>query len=102
MLPAKKKKTTERMFDIEKRGMTLGNYKPRSLWKYVCLKVNQMYIVEIANEKAISKYGRIEVTWQGYGRTIRRVPVSLLQVPTDEDFQAFEASYHHALQVAKG
>jgi hypothetical protein len=102
MSPAKKKKTTERMFDIERRGTTLGDYKPRSLWKYVCPKDNQMYIVEIANGKAISKYGRIEVTWRGYGRTIHRVPVSLLQVPTDKDFQAFEASYRRALQVAKG
>lgn len=96
-----KKKKTNRIFNIENRGMTPGVFEPKSLWKYVCPKDSRAYIVEVANGKGVSaKDGKIEVPWKGYGSKKHRLYAHKLQVPTDEDFKTFEANLMYARQIA--
>lgn len=93
MSPPKKKKTDRMLFNIENRGTKPGDYKPKSLWKYVDPKDNHTYILQIANKKGVSKDGKIDVILRGYGKKSRKAIASRLEVPTDEDFETFEANY---------
>jgi len=95
-------KKSNRIFNIEKRAMTLGDFQPQSLWKYVNPKDKRAYIVEIANNKGV-KNGKIEVLFKGYGSAKHRVDASKVEVPSDEDFQMYEANVRHArLLASKG
>ena len=91
-------KRSKRVFDIAKRATKMGDFTPKSLWKYICPNDGNSYIVEIANAKGV-RNGKIEVTYRGYGSK-SRVLVKHLHVPTDKDFETFEANLLYARQVA--
>lgn len=97
--PTSKKKNG--LFNMNNRATSVGKYNAKSLWKYTCPKDGATYILEVANAKGVSKKdGKIDVIYKGYGSKKYRVSASDLQVPTDEDFQKFEANLLHARQLA--
>jgi hypothetical protein len=93
------RKRSNRIFDIAERATKKGVFTPKSLWKYICPNDNKSYIVEIVNAKGV-RSRTVEVAYRGYGSKCR-VPVESLQVPTDKDFDTFEADFLYARQVAK-
>mmetsp|Transcript_31424 Transcript_31424/g.56942 ORF Transcript_31424/g.56942 Transcript_31424/m.56942 type:complete len:426 (+) Transcript_31424:87-1364(+) len=94
------RKRSNRIFDIAERATKKGVFTPKSLWKYICPNDNKSYIVEIVKNVKGVRGSTAEVAYRGYGSKCR-VAVESLQVPTDKDFDTFEANFLYARQVAK-